>query len=297
MDDYYKVTEIYPGVYRITSREMCYMELLTGSDAALLFDTGYGYGNLKETVRTLTDLPLYVVNSHGHLDHTCGNYQFGYSADNVAGQDLIYGCYMHPKDFSVYEKYNTPGSRAENVERAKSSYDYIANKLEDILPDNFREEVYVNAQIPEAKPVREGTIFDLGGITLEVFELPGHTAGSIGLLWHEQKIFYVGDAITSFVWLFFPESLKLDRYMKTLRKADQIDFEKMAMSHSPELADKSMLKVYLETAGKVEFEHGIPFQTPLVPDREIRICTRDGFGAYEFTKPGFASIAISREKL
>lgn len=49
------------------------MYLLVGEKQALLIDTGYGEGDLPELVREITDLPLIVVNTHGHFDHTSGN--------------------------------------------------------------------------------------------------------------------------------------------------------------------------------------------------------------------------------
>lgn len=50
---------------------LCY--LLIGKDKALLIDTGYGYGDLAYFVETLTNLPLIVVNTHGHGDHSGGD--------------------------------------------------------------------------------------------------------------------------------------------------------------------------------------------------------------------------------
>ena len=44
----------------------CY--LVTGSKYAMLIDTGIGVGNLSGLVSDLTDLPLIVVNTHGHPD-------------------------------------------------------------------------------------------------------------------------------------------------------------------------------------------------------------------------------------
>ena len=68
----YNVRELEPGLYRIGNSAV-FMDLIVGSHHALLFDTGYGYGDLKAVVRSITDKPLYVVNSHGHVDHACGN--------------------------------------------------------------------------------------------------------------------------------------------------------------------------------------------------------------------------------
>ncbi len=52
--------------------------LFLGKDKALLTDTGFGcFPDLKEAVGKITDLPLMVLNSHGHPDHCGGNAGFG----------------------------------------------------------------------------------------------------------------------------------------------------------------------------------------------------------------------------
>ncbi len=66
--------------------EAPFIYLLVGSERALLFDTGAfedaAISPVAETVRELiaisgdSDLPLLVLNSHGHSDHTNGNAQF-----------------------------------------------------------------------------------------------------------------------------------------------------------------------------------------------------------------------------
>ena len=53
-----------------------FAHLIPGKDAAILYDTGFGIGDLKSMVESLTDLPIIVVNSHNHGDHTLGNPQF-----------------------------------------------------------------------------------------------------------------------------------------------------------------------------------------------------------------------------
>ena len=50
-----------------------YLFLLEGRDKALLIDTGYAVGNLRQYVEKLTDKPVVVVNSHFHPDHSGGN--------------------------------------------------------------------------------------------------------------------------------------------------------------------------------------------------------------------------------
>ena len=61
--------------------------LVEGNDAALLIDTGYGKGDLSGFVKSVTQLPVTVVNTHGHQDHSGGNSQF----EKV---------YIHPADIA-----------------------------------------------------------------------------------------------------------------------------------------------------------------------------------------------------
>lgn len=49
------------------------MYLLEGDQRALLVDTGWGSGTLRAYVETLTEKPLWVINTHGHLDHSGSN--------------------------------------------------------------------------------------------------------------------------------------------------------------------------------------------------------------------------------
>lgn len=60
--------------------------LLEGEREALLIDTGVSGGDLRGFCQTLTELPIFVVNTHADMDHVAANGQF----ERV---------YMHPADF------------------------------------------------------------------------------------------------------------------------------------------------------------------------------------------------------
>ena len=64
--------------------------LFLGEEKALLTDTGFGcFPDLKEKVAEITDLPLIVMNSHGHPDHCGGNASFGVVYADPAGYEGI----------------------------------------------------------------------------------------------------------------------------------------------------------------------------------------------------------------
>jgi len=66
--------------------------LIKGIEKALLIDTGFGTGNIREFVETMTDLPIMLVNTHADGDHIGGNHFFS-------------EVYMHPSEYDrFYEK-------------------------------------------------------------------------------------------------------------------------------------------------------------------------------------------------
>ena len=60
--------------------------LVEGEREAMLVDTGFGTGDLKAFIQTLTSLPVFVVNTHADRDHIGCNGQFP-------------PAWMHPADF------------------------------------------------------------------------------------------------------------------------------------------------------------------------------------------------------
>src|SRR5262249_53281492 len=73
---YYRSKRIAPGTWQTQSDGHC-SYLLEGDNQALAIDTGYGAGNIREYLQTLTKKPFrYVANPHDHFDHTANNSYF-----------------------------------------------------------------------------------------------------------------------------------------------------------------------------------------------------------------------------
>lgn len=66
--------------------ELCY--LIEGTERAVLIDGLVGAGSLKNYVREMTDLPVTLILTHGHLDHTGAAWEYG-------------SCYIHPDDIAL----------------------------------------------------------------------------------------------------------------------------------------------------------------------------------------------------
>ena len=277
------VREIYPGVYRFLNAGV-HMDLFVGKERALLLDTGNGYADLSKAVREMTRLPIIVVNSHGHLDHSCGNYQFD--------QEI----YIHPDDMELCRQHNSREMRSYSAGLA-SAMKSTPGPLGGVAAD-FDAEIYTAQGCGNLVPVREGHVFELGGKTLKVVELPGHTKGSIGLLYQEEKVLFSGDAINNNLLLYWDHSAPLSVYKSSVRKALRLDMKEMVVSHGFAPIPKERLNLYLSLAEDPDFEHGIPYKGAMVSeDADIRQCVVKGQKPDDVMNPEYAGIVLSRETL
>ena len=196
------IIQIRPNVWLIddAGESACY--LITGSEKALLVDSVNGYEDLNAIVRTITQLPVIVVNTHGHGDHVFGNMFFGEA-------------WLHPADNGLYE--NCAARLAEKQ-------------------DKYR--------LCPVRALEIGQVFDLGGVQLEVVDLKGHTAGSIGLLDKAGRIIYTGDGLNTHIWMQLDHSLPIATVLETfknLKKKHGGDFDYVAHGHTRVLRDKEIL--------------------------------------------------------
>lgn len=76
--------------------------LFAGDKRALLVDTGFGTLKLRELIAELTDLPVFLVNTHTDRDHTGCNRDFK-------------PVYMHPSEMEHYKKGLPKGCSMEDV--------------------------------------------------------------------------------------------------------------------------------------------------------------------------------------
>ncbi len=199
-----KAEKVADGTWRIDDNNSDNMYLVVGKDKALLIDTGTGVAQLRELVKTLTDKPVMVVNTHGHGDHAGGNYQFK-------------SVYAHPADFEGVRQSSSQEARKRSSQH-RAAQMKEAQEKGTAPPDLVPMEEFVKASEPELLPAKDGFVFDLGGRKIEVIETPGHTPGEIVLLDSANKQVFAGDNDNGLVWLFLRNSLPLETYLQSLRK-------------------------------------------------------------------------------
>ncbi len=161
--------------------------LICGQERAVLIDTLNGAEDLAELTRSLTSLPVMVVNTHGHLDHIGCNHFFPEA-------------WMHQEDYSIYREH----------------LGFVQQALrESGAPVPTGEECEIRFLEPD-------TAIDLGGVTLEVVAIPGHTPGSIALLDRMARLLYTGDAINEGIWMHLDHSTPLSVYLASLNALDTL---------------------------------------------------------------------------
>lgn len=180
--DWFQVYRIKDGVYGIYEDgqfEEVISYLIIGSEQALLFDTGIGVGDISAVAHQLTDLPVSVLNSHTHYDHVGGNYLF----EKLYGVDMAYTAdHMKGRTNAEVKEFIGPGWTWKP------------------LPGGTTVDNYSSAAFTLTDYVIDGYEIELGGRTLEVILVPGHTPDALVLLDRENRLMFMGDT-------FYPASL------------------------------------------------------------------------------------------
>ena len=187
----FKTEKVTERVTRIIAPCTEMMYLIEGGERAALIDTGSGFGDLRTVVEGLTDKEVIVLLTHGHVDHAMGSAQF----DTV---------YWNPEDAYIYGPHGDKQFRMEGAEHAP-------------VPEKPTEEDYIpTAPVSHYKPMKEGDVFDLGGVKVVVYACPGHTKGSMVMLIPEEKILITGDACNEATFMFEDYSTTIVEYQKNL---------------------------------------------------------------------------------
>ncbi len=210
--------------------------LLLGRDRALLIDTGNGIGNLPELCRTMTRLPIRLVNTHHHIDHVGSNYLFD--------------------DISAFEDRN-------GLARRTAALGYLHEKARTYIGKNVVWKPYPKAFDPAifcippyrvSHWVQDGEIFDLGGRQVEVLHTPGHSPDSICLLDRGARMLWPGDLFYTgqiYTWLAGGD---LGQLIQSFRRLIELfpHYDLLMPSHNEPAIEKSILLEALKGAEQIQ---------------------------------------------
>jgi glyoxylase-like metal-dependent hydrolase (beta-lactamase superfamily II) len=225
-DDWYEVTRLGERGYSIDEAEKYGSFLIAGDERSVLVDAGIGVGDLRGLVTGLVDTPITVVLTHTHWDHIGAAAQF---------DDVL----VSPRELPADGRMAIDSLSEEFVDRPAT---FVDRWLADggTFPDEFEPETYAVDPAPaSAVPMADG--IDLGDRTLDVYPLPGHSPGHLGLLDREAGVFYGGDIvhIDRGVYLMF-EDCDFDEYVQSVAELldlrDAGAFDTLATSHNEALS-------------------------------------------------------------
>lgn len=241
--------EVRPGLYHIGDGRGNFCTLITGKTGAILFDTMLGFDDLKGYVSGLTGFAPMVINSHSHFDHAGGNRQF----DRV---------YMSRDELALLE---LGYSRLPVLTR---TLDADLTPMECCYADRARIDV-----------IEPDTVIDLGGRTVQVIALPGHTPGSLGLLCREDRILLAGDALSPQYCIFFRESLPLSVSRQTLHMLWDVPFDWFLSAHFETLFEKRVMEKFEACFDLVGKKRGMEYVYQTLPEERGRFFVLDPFDA------------------
>lgn len=232
--NYYKVFQIDSQTWRIEDCFKCHIYLLEGEEKAILVDTGMGMPGLADCVKRLTQKPVIVINSHGHLDHVGANCQFQ-------------NCYMMEADKEVMKEHTDKSFRKEMIADFAVEFGFQ-------LSEGELDEMAGATRRGPFTPIADRQIFRLGGRTAEVIATPGHTGGSICLLDRERKNLFSGDTICDRgILLHFPHSASVSEYRNSVKKLQkrQEEYDTIWPGHHDCPLDLKYLEEYEKCAAQI----------------------------------------------
>ncbi|BCN30840.1 MBL fold metallo-hydrolase [Anaeromicropila herbilytica] len=233
--EYFQHEQIEKGLIRIIGmgNELSY--LIIGSKKAALVDTGAGVGNIREYVESLTDLPIIVILTHAHIDHSAGSFYFNQ-------------VYMTAEDAKLLDmEFNN-----SQCNEMKNIIIQFVNATNPQIEELTMEEI-VTPYKRKFELLSDGDVFDIGDISLEIIACPGHTKGSVMILIKELRIMIFGDSCNPNVWLHLPESTSVLEYRHSLLriKSREVEYDRVLLSHFPRDINKVILDEIIDVCEEV----------------------------------------------
>lgn len=236
-EPFYRIDARGSGVFRISEPLGVGESLILGGERALLIDTGYGIRDLRPAIRQITDLPLVVINSHVHTDHTGGNSAF----------DTIYAPEGElPKLFDGSLE-RERGQLFQSLRQSRPNLrQFMVDKQDWQTPPGGTRYL----PLPER--------FDLGGREVELEIIGGHTPESTIAIDPASRTAFVADGIGTQVWLFLHPTGTVQTYSKHLRRfARRTDIDLLQLSHKNEPLPFSFAAYYADFVLRARIQNSV----------------------------------------
>jgi glyoxylase-like metal-dependent hydrolase (beta-lactamase superfamily II) len=202
--------------------------LVRGRDRDLLIDSGLGIGSLRAELADLFERPVTAVATHRHYDHVGGLHEFeeivihGDDARAVTEPDQFGSLITARYDAEYVAMLTAPGHEAPEV-------------LIDALPySGYDPATYAVRPVAPTRIVHEGDVVSTGDRSFDVWHLPGHTPGEIGLWEAETRTLFSGDCVYESGELLdeLPES-SIPDYVRSMERLRDVPVRIVHGGHDP----------------------------------------------------------------
>jgi glyoxylase-like metal-dependent hydrolase (beta-lactamase superfamily II) len=186
------------GLYLIESGKKCIIDGGTGTES-------------RKIIRQLKDLnffpPDMIIITHSHWDHT------------QAIPLMLTKAEREGKNIKIF-----------------ASEKAIPNLRDQSFNDVFGVGPYTNIEA-DIIPLKENDTVDLNGITLEIFDVPGHMSDHIAILDTKNKNIFIGDALGDkvgdnfFIPAFMPPYWDKNAFLNSIDKLRGLDYNSISLAH------------------------------------------------------------------
>ena len=276
---FFTAEKILPHVTRIAGMggELCY--LVEGEERALLIDGLTGVGSLRAFVRELTELPVAMAATHGHIDHVGAAWEYG-------------ELFIHPDDIALMYTPTHSGIEGRlafaSAPNPAAGEKRTAPTLRDVPPP----------RPVKTYPIYDGDIFDLGGVKLEVIAVPGHTSGTVVFLDRAARVVFSGDACNANTLLCGAGATSIEEYRENLYhfKSFQDAFDVMYGGHGAIAVPKTIIDDGIAMCGRIIAGSDEAVPTPAIEGGIAYLASARGEN-YLPACGGYCNIMYSRETI
>jgi glyoxylase-like metal-dependent hydrolase (beta-lactamase superfamily II) len=194
--------------------------VLDGGQGALI-DAGYpDEGSVKprlEYLRGMAGLKLsHIIVTHHHLDH-CGG---AHALSQATGAAIC----MHPTEARLLSDWQSDVPQDVDIPSGQQT---VAERL--------RAWRQTTAEAAADRLVEGGDTIQVGGLTIEVIDTPGHTLGSICLYLREEGVLFTGDTVLGLgtVAILPPPYGDMALYMQSLERLKSYQASLLCPGHGP----------------------------------------------------------------
>ncbi len=285
------LTKLFPMVqfkkdtWEIDEFDCASLYLLIGTEKAMLIDCGMGIGDLRGAVEMITDKPLIVVISHGHVDHTGNARQF----DEI---------WLNPLDQEAPIPQSVDRRRwdTERIARRQKGCIGAPYTMFNLYPYDIDEDLRSgdDEKMPIVHDLYDGQQFDLGGGRIvTAYDCPGHSHGEMVFLDEQTRTMICGDAVNYNLGISAEPVEKTLRYLKRLQSMSD-RYDGLWNGHHDFRAlgaplDEDCLPTVIEILEDVMAGHISPCETPSFWGQSVPlhkgVRTNDQAGA-PASKPG-----------